>query len=481
MHMSNSLLKNSAIYGLGKIFSKGIGFLLIPLYTHYFTVEEYGVLALLNLLMVLLSFVFQLGVGTSVVRFHYEEHSDPKYQSTLYGNALLLALLSPLLLCVLVGPLLYWVANRFYSDIPFFPYILIVLLIGLIAPVKSILEALLRAQQRAVATVTFQFLFFVCQAGIIVINVAILGYGLKGQLYAQLISNLIFWGISIILITRESVLRPSLKMCRNLLALGVPMLPFFFASWLYEASGRFMLESFVGLAEVGIFALALQFGWLLPLFGDAFDSAIMPFFYDTARKEDAASRLGEFIVKYIAFFGIMSLGLTIIAEPAVLFMADEKYHKANDYIPWLIIAGWFQIMYRPIRWSLMQSKRSGLLSILRTVSTTCLLILTYLFLDLLELGISGVICAVLIVGISELFFGYVVAQKQYLLDIDLKRLAFVLPMVLAAIGIVNYVRLEMNIIASVLLQLSILIATTFFVAKIAGIGKLIGIMRFYKW
>ena len=87
----------------------------------------------------------------------------------------------------------------------------------------------------------------------------------------------------------------------------------------------------------------------------------------------------------------------------------------------------------------------------------------------------------LIVGISELFFGYVVAQKQYLLDIDLKRLAFVLPMVLAAIGIVNYVRLEMNITASVLLQLSILIATTFFVAKIASIGKLIGIMRFYKW
>ena len=43
------LIKHSGIYGLGTILSKSVGFLMIPIYTHYFVPADYGVLELLDL------------------------------------------------------------------------------------------------------------------------------------------------------------------------------------------------------------------------------------------------------------------------------------------------------------------------------------------------------------------------------------------------------------------------------------------------
>ena len=40
---------HTIIYGLGSVLQAALGFVLIPLYTRYFTTDMYGVLALVNL------------------------------------------------------------------------------------------------------------------------------------------------------------------------------------------------------------------------------------------------------------------------------------------------------------------------------------------------------------------------------------------------------------------------------------------------
>jgi O-antigen/teichoic acid export membrane protein len=67
-----NLTKHSLIYGLSGILSRSIGFLLIPLYTHYLTPADYGTLELLDLTSYIIGMLAAMGISNSVMRFYYE-------------------------------------------------------------------------------------------------------------------------------------------------------------------------------------------------------------------------------------------------------------------------------------------------------------------------------------------------------------------------------------------------------------------------
>lgn len=63
---------HSVIYGLGAVLQAGLGFVLIPLYTKYYSTETYGILALLNLCGMLAGSIFWLGASTALSRSYYD-------------------------------------------------------------------------------------------------------------------------------------------------------------------------------------------------------------------------------------------------------------------------------------------------------------------------------------------------------------------------------------------------------------------------
>ena len=44
-----TIIKHSAVYGSAVLLTRAVGFLLLPLYTRYLSLEDYGVIELLDL------------------------------------------------------------------------------------------------------------------------------------------------------------------------------------------------------------------------------------------------------------------------------------------------------------------------------------------------------------------------------------------------------------------------------------------------
>src|SRR5262245_47963176 len=65
------LLRHSAIYGIGNIAISLLSFLLVPLYTHYLTVGEFGIYSLMIIVYSLMSLVVGLGLSSSVSRYYF--------------------------------------------------------------------------------------------------------------------------------------------------------------------------------------------------------------------------------------------------------------------------------------------------------------------------------------------------------------------------------------------------------------------------
>ncbi|MEI6746104.1 MAG: polysaccharide biosynthesis protein, partial [Methylococcaceae bacterium] len=79
--MIKKLVSQTAIYGLSSIFGRFLNYLLVPLYTYYFTTTEYGVVSEFYAYSGFLSVFLLLGFETGYFRFRSD--NDKAYSTAL--------------------------------------------------------------------------------------------------------------------------------------------------------------------------------------------------------------------------------------------------------------------------------------------------------------------------------------------------------------------------------------------------------------
>jgi len=82
-----TLGKQSLIYGFGHILTRLVTFFLLPLYTHIFTVEEYGVVSLAYAFMGFSLILYRYGMDTALMKYAVQKEGQERgeYISTIYG------------------------------------------------------------------------------------------------------------------------------------------------------------------------------------------------------------------------------------------------------------------------------------------------------------------------------------------------------------------------------------------------------------
>ncbi|TFH02347.1 MAG: hypothetical protein E4H13_02300, partial [Calditrichales bacterium] len=89
-----STLKDSIIYGMGNLSTKLVGFILIPLYTKYLTVEDYAILAVLEITSQLIIAVFGFRISSAMLRFYWDKNYEDRQESLFFTALAFTAFLS---------------------------------------------------------------------------------------------------------------------------------------------------------------------------------------------------------------------------------------------------------------------------------------------------------------------------------------------------------------------------------------------------
>jgi len=76
----NKLVKNTAVYSIGQILPQAVGFILLPIYTHFITPADYGIVSSMAVLQTILAIFFTLCLERSIVRLYwdYKTENDKK-------------------------------------------------------------------------------------------------------------------------------------------------------------------------------------------------------------------------------------------------------------------------------------------------------------------------------------------------------------------------------------------------------------------
>lgn len=323
--------KSTAIYGTGHVLLRMVSLLLLPLYTSYLTPADYGISATLGVLTYFLTPLFQLGVGGAMGMVWFS--TDVRRRAGTLWTAFTTLLASASLLAVVGLALGDEFATLLFGDIDStydLGYLVSVALItASMGIVTQPLLARLQFEERAKTFVAITLSSSILSIILSVTLIVGLGRGVAGFIEAAAVSSAVSLVMAMIVSLRGMPFAFDRSTARELLVLGIPLVPSYIALFVMLQANKFMLQASAGLDELGLYTIGFNIGLLMSLLVSGFTSAWFPFFSSFMGQPEHAPRLFARVMSYyVLAIGTVSLLFYIGAQPVVRLATQPPFWGA---------------------------------------------------------------------------------------------------------------------------------------------------------
>jgi O-antigen/teichoic acid export membrane protein len=429
MSILKKLASQTAIYGLSSIFGRFLNYLLVPLYTYYFTASQYGIVSEFYAYAGFFSVFLLFGFETGYFRFRDKMVQD---RDKTYSTALLF------ILCINIGFLLLIVLNNDWLssalNYPEHPeYVLCFTLILILDAIAAIPFARLRAENKAwrfagikileiLTTVCFSLFFIIAcpklyldysnawwlqfynpHLGISYIFIAnLLGSASKFLLLSSELAGLA-WGFDKAIFIK-------------LLRYSLPMVAIGFAGIINEMLDRALLKYLLpydlqtNLKQLGIYSACYKLSILMSLFIQAFRYAAEPFFFTYSDKSDAKKVYAEVLKYFVIFCMTIFLVVSLFLDFFQYFIGAE-FRVGLNVVPILLLANLFLGVYVNLSIWYKLTDRTLMGALVSLIGALLTIALNWYWIP--EFGYVGSAWATLLCYASMAFMSYSLGRYYY--------------------------------------------------------------------
>ena len=356
MGIIRKLASQTAIYGISSIFGRFLNYLLVPLYTYYFSAAEYGVVSEFYAYAGFFSVLLLFGFETGYFRFRDKEHTD---RDVAYSTALIFVVLVNLgffLAILLINSRLSAALN--YANHP--EYVLCFTLILTLDAIASIPFARLRAEDKAfrfagikvteiLVTVLLSLFFIIYWPKLYVDN----PQSWIAKIYDPAIGiGYIFIANLIASLFKFLLLAPQLtglvwgfdrQLFGRMIRYSLPMVVIGFAGIINEMLDRALLKYMLpydlqtNMKMLGIYSACYKLSILMSLFIQAFRYAAEPFFFAYSGNSDARTVYAK-VLKFFVIFCVFIFLLVTLFIDFFKYFVGEEFRAGLEVVPILLLA-----------------------------------------------------------------------------------------------------------------------------------------------
>ncbi|WP_413570375.1 oligosaccharide flippase family protein [Bdellovibrio sp. HCB117] len=407
--MLRVFFRDSFFYTLGTILTRGIGFLMLPIYARFFSSEKFGVIDLLSVTGTILAIVIGLEIHQAVARFFPETmdtESRRKIVSTAFWLILglyLVFLVPGYLSAKAVSEVLFGKSD--YTGlvkIAFFSY-------GfnfLYYYSSSQLRWQLKSKQNLLVSVLYSFL---SAAGAFVL-LEYFTFGMEAVFYAQIFAAFISILISVYWSREYYSLTFDQARLKQMMAFSVPLV---FSSLMVYAMlyvDRFIITYLLSTSELGLYSFAYRIASVVGLLVAGSQAALTPLIYNKYREAGTA----EAIAKLFRYFGLAStvliLLLFLLSQPVVTIIGGAEFQNSAHLVPWIAISILFTGVASFTPGIFIEKKTKWVLAI-NGLTFLINLVLCYGLVKMF--GLRGAVYATAISSFIYFLMYYIVGQKYY--------------------------------------------------------------------
>ncbi|NLJ43610.1 MAG: oligosaccharide flippase family protein [Bacteroidales bacterium] len=416
--------RDSIVYGLGNIAVKIIGFLLIPLYTDpkYFSVDDFGVIAVLDITGLVLISLMASGLPQSMMRWYWDkDHSSN--QKGIFFMALMFQILISLAFVLLLFPLSGQLSSAIFRNTDWSRAIRLLVLSSSLQAINNLINTLMRVQSRSVlftavnmsklAVVLILTIFFIVRRKM----------GIEGIYLAQVAGNLLF--ILILSVYSIRNISPFFNMAvfREMSRYGFPLLLANFAAASLTVIDRYSLNSLALLKYVAVYTMAYKISSVLKLvIVDSIKMAVTPL----VLKKMYAPDNGRFYARIMLYSSfVLMLGIIGVSlfsyEIIKLISRSSEFWIAFMIVPVLALSVFFMNMRETTSYGLIIKKRTGVIGTTVVISGILNIGLNLLLIPLWN--IAGAAIATFITQLVFWSINYYFSQKEYFIPYEKRKVA----------------------------------------------------------
>ncbi|MBI4639345.1 MAG: oligosaccharide flippase family protein [Candidatus Tectomicrobia bacterium] len=427
--------KHSMIYTMGNIIYRGASFLLIPLYTHYLEPSEYGMLEIFYVTSAVFQTLFASGISHAALRFYFE-YNQPEEKNAVISTSMIASFVFPLLGVLVLfffAPLFSYFFFKTQSYALPFRLVFFTLVLEISREVSL---AFIRAKERSTFFVVISFIQLILQVSANVYAVVFLQLGVLGIVGGNLFATFSLW----VILTGFTIYSCGIHFDWSKLWLimkyGNPLMLSSLTVSTLKSMDRYLLNAYTGLNAIGMYALGLRVAQIIPiLILDPFTKSFGPFRFSIMEQDRAKEVFAQVLRYYLFLSGWVTLGLCIFSQEIIQLVSSPKYWNAYQVVPLLLVQFLFGGIHYCFQTGLYIQKRTNYVFYITLVSG-----LLNLGLDLALIprwGIYGAAGANGLNALCAVFLAYVVSQRIYPVNYDLRGMAKIL-LTVGVIGLIAF-------------------------------------------
>lgn len=341
--LMKSFFSDVVIYGFGNLLKKLSAFILLPILTYYLTPNEYGTLSLILTSVTLFVIVFSSGLDNASTFYYYKTNNNILKGQILYTKLLLRIIITiPLLFICLF--------SEFFSQVFFHnsAYQLTIIL----ACFLIFIETLISEQKHLYRLINKPKLYNILNIGnaftyliLTSLFVIVFGLNINGVLMSGVLSGFILFAFSFSTISKSHYDRHfKLSIAKLLFFYGFPLIMVAVTNWLFKWSDKYLIGYFVGLKDVGLYAVANALAQPVIFIILAFQLSYLPFFWKTYNHDTSANKIDSktFVEKtfklYFVLICILAMFISVFAKEITSLITNHKYFEAHKALVFIAFA-----------------------------------------------------------------------------------------------------------------------------------------------
>ena len=322
------LATTGAAYTAASVLSKLIAVALLPLYTRYLTPADYGAAEVMFAAVVSASIIVRFGTIEALLRFYYKDDEDPAaVVATSFAALFWFSTAAALIALPFARPISEALLDRPAADLAR------ISIGGLwVLTMFEYLLTLFRLEERARAFFTTTILNVLATIGLTVILVVGQGEGARGLLLGSYASGAAFVLGLIFVHRRRLSLWIDGPLLRRLTRFGLPTMPAELSLYLLNFVDRIVIVRSVGLAEAGLYSLAVKFAQGVNVLVRGFQLAWPPLAYSIRDDDEARRAYAAVVTWFVAGCAFVVTGMWLFSRWIVRALAAPQFFDSYEAI-----------------------------------------------------------------------------------------------------------------------------------------------------
>lgn len=328
------LLKNMALFSISNFVTKILVFLLVPLYTGVLTPYEYGIVDIMQVTMLLLVPALTMNIGEAALRFGIE-YSDRRGEIFKIGNKYVIKSIFYVVVACIVA--------SFFTNSEIRIYLLFFALVYAANCFYEFYVLFFQGMEKVESVVIGSITCTLITVCLNIYFLLVLKTGLYGYLYSQIaafsVAAAVMYIVSRKSIETNSKSEESTKLLeKEMTSYSVPLIAYSTASWVNNASDRYLVLLMCGASVNGIYGVAYKIPAILMVFQRIFAQSWQISATKTHSEEDS-EQFFTGMYKIYNMFMVLGCGLLIMVVRILAFLMFKKeFFDAYKLVPPLLIS-----------------------------------------------------------------------------------------------------------------------------------------------